>query len=369
MPRAVRPAVLLVLVALMVAGTSTWVWRSWAARPRPAAADLEALAPAARRAAGLLRARQDAEGYWPTAVTPGLAYERPGSEVNVFVPAVIVDLLEPVALETGLADVVERARAWLAGQIEETGLVRYHGNPGPVANPGCELPPDADDTALVWRLAPRREVSLRESARATIEQYRTDAGLYRVWLAPEDAYRCFYKYSGRELNPVDVAVQMHLHLFFARYDPEAARRLCDALGPQMGDDRIWVYYEVAPFIPRLREVDLALAGCPLRVPESRLRDQPKAQAAYLDLAALRRRLLLNEDAEPPRAALLDTLAGLAASDFAAVEAAPPLVYHNDLTATPPHFHWSAGIGYALWLRSYVDIRRRSGEGVPLTAAR
>jgi len=173
----------------------------------------------------------------------------------------------------------------------------------------------------------------------------TGTGLYRVWLAQEDIYRCFYKYSGRVLNPTDVAVQMHLYLFFARTDPEAARRLCDALRPRMADPRIWVYYEVAPFIPRLRETDLALAGCPLRVPEARLRHQPKAQEPYLDLAARR------------RAGVLPILTGLAADDFSAVERTPPLLYHNDLTATPPHFHWSADLACALWLRAYVDSTR------------
>ena len=274
MSRATSRRVLLLLLAIgAVSAISAWAWRSWMGEPRAALAEARALAPAVALAAERIRVHQTAAGYWPSAVTPGPAFANPGSQVNVFVSAMVVDLVGPVAGEVGLADVATRARAWLGSQIEETGLVRYHGKPGPgpPPEPGCELPPDSDDTALAWRLAPRSEPTLLASALRTIDQYRTADGLYRVWLAPEDTHRCFYGYSGRVLNPPDVAVQMHIHLFLAGHDPEAARRLCDALGPRMADDQIWVYYAVAPLIPRLRELDLARAGCPLRVPDARLR--------------------------------------------------------------------------------------------------
>ena len=57
-----------------------------------------------------------------------------------------------------------------------------------------------------------------------------------------------------------------------------------------------------------------------------------------------------------------------AGGFAAIEHIPRLVYQNDLTTMHPHFHWSADVGFSLWLRSYVDTVRRSGEGAPLSAA-
>jgi hypothetical protein len=366
MSRATSRRVLLLLAIGAMAAISAWAWRSWMGEPGAALAGARALAPAVALAAERIRVHQTAAGYWPSAVTQGPTFAKPGTQVNVFVSAMVVDLVGPVAGEVGLDDVTARARAWLGSQIEETGLVRYHGTPGPgpPPKPGCELPPDSDDTALAWRLAPRSDPELLASALRTIDQYRTADGLYRVWLAPEDTHRCFYEYSGRVLNPPDVAVQMHIHLFLAGRDPEAARRLCGALEPRMADDQIWVYYAVAPLIPRLRELDLARAGCSLRVPEARLRAQPPEQALYLEVAE-QRRLLLDQDAPGARRALLVALGRLAADGFAALERTPPLLYHNDLTATPPHFHWSADVGYALWLRAYADAVGRPGAGGPV----
>jgi hypothetical protein len=36
---------------------------------------------------------------------------------------------------------------------------------------------------------------------------------------------------------------------------------------------------------------------------------------------------------------------------------PPLLYHNDLTASVPRFYWSEEFGYALWLRLYFENER------------
>jgi hypothetical protein len=35
-------------------------------------------------------------------------------------------------------------------------------------------------------------------------------------------------------------------------------------------------------------------------------------------------------------------------------AGPPLLYHNDLTATVSRYYWSEDVGYALWLRLYDE---------------
>lgn len=36
---------------------------------------------------------------------------------------------------------------------------------------------------------------------------------------------------------------------------------------------------------------------------------------------------------------------------------PPLLYHNDLTASVRRFYWSEDVGYALWLRLYLESAR------------
>ena len=51
------------------------------------------------------------------------------------------------------------------------------------------------------------------------------------------------------------------------------------------------------------------------------------------------------------------LSRLASDDFALLRGAPPLLYHNDLSATVNRFYWSEDAGYALWLRLYEAVDR------------
>ena len=52
---------------------------------------------------------------------------------------------------------------------------------------------------------------------------------------------------------------------------------------------------------------------------------------------------------------------LASDDFAQLRRSPPLLYHNDLSATVKRFYWSEDFGYALWLRLYEAARHETGE--------
>jgi hypothetical protein len=59
-----------------------------------------------------------------------------------------------------------------------------------------------------------------------------------------------------------------------------------------------------------------------------------------------------------RRAIDDLLARLGSDDFALLRRTPPLLYHNDLSATVSRFYWSEDAGYALWLRLYEAVVAR-----------
>jgi hypothetical protein len=303
-----------------------------------------------KTAAARLRSHQQEPGYWLTAYTGEARYADPRPEMNTFLTALLLDLLQPLASSDPLGDSLERARRHLTDQIEGGGLVRYHGLPnGPgIGTLGCPITPDADDTALVWRLAPGRDRGLLSEALATLSRYRTREGLYRTWLAPRDAYQCLD--PGSDPNPADIAIQMHVMQLLAEARPPAARALCDALRPVVDEDRIWVYYRKTPIVPILRLADLDRAGCRLELLESRMRAQVPGQEIWVSVAQLLRRARAARGSRPDAAEIRSVLGHLSQDDFALVRTNPPLLYHNDLSATVSRFYWSEDAGYALWLR-------------------
>jgi hypothetical protein len=274
---------------------TAFVWASQKGEPyyleernltvRPAGEDL---ADASKVAAARLRAHQQGPGYWLTAYTAETRFEKPRQEMNTFLTSLLVDLLDPLAATGGLDDVVQRARQHLTGQIEAGGLVRYHGLPNApgIGTLGCAITPDADDTALVWRLAPDSDRRRLPAALATLDRYRTSEGLYRTWLAPREAYQCLD--PGSDPDPADIAIQMHVLLLLAEAQPPASRALCEALRPVVDQDRIWVYYRKTPLVPILRLADLQRAGCTLELPESRMRTLVPGQEIWVSLVQLLR---------------------------------------------------------------------------------
>ncbi|MBO9513044.1 MAG: hypothetical protein J7549_02920 [Variovorax sp.] len=317
----------------------------------------------ARLAAQRLAAHQQAHGYWLTTFTSGTDYDKPQRELNTYLNAVMLDVAGPVGGDPPLATALAKARAYLAGQIEPDGLVRYHGRPDAptIGVLGCAITPDSDDTALAWRLAPASDRSLLPRAIATLQRFRRPDGLYRTWLAERDHYQCLD--PGRDPNPADLVIQMHILMLLAQEDPPAAAALCRALAARASDDGLWVYYAGAPPMAILRLADLERAGCALELPPPRLRSDVPGQEHWVQAA----RLLGQMHAAPPtpaqQAQASRLLWEIAARDFALVASTPVLLYHNDLSATVRRFYWSEDIGYALWLRLY-HASRQGADAAP-----
>jgi hypothetical protein len=321
--------------------------------------DLEAMAA---RAATLLRERQSEHGFWITSYTHGLRYEAPQQEMNTFLTSLLVDLLSPVAGQHGLDQVVERARQHLATQIESDGLVRYHGLPdGPTIGVlGCVITPDADDTALAWRIAgygagdPRQQPMLEELAR-----YRDAKGFYRTWLAAKAHYQCID--PGRDPNPTDIVIQMHIYLMLRTFDQPAAQNLCNALQRSFGDENTWVYYANTPLVPYLRSAELRQLGCPIPLPTERLAHPAAGQELWSEAVRLLAETTAAAPDENTRQAIRTLLMRIGSDDFAELRRSPPLLYHNDLSATVSRFYWSEDAGYALWLRLYEAAGVETGH--------
>ena len=243
------------------------------------------LAALAARAASRLRDDQARPGYWLTAFTSGPRWGAAKQEMNTYLTSVIVDLLAPVARRQGLTGAVARARRHLAAQIESNGLVRYHGLPDAptIGTLGCKITPDADDTALAWRIAgkglgdPRARRMLAELAR-----YRRADGLYRTWLAPQARYECLD--PGSDPDPADLTINMHVYLMLRRLDPPASRSLCQAMQRAAGNEGVWVYYAKTALVPYLRSAELGQLGCSLPLPTARLADPVPGQEWWSQVA-------------------------------------------------------------------------------------
>lgn len=323
---------------------------------RASGSELEAMAD---HAALLLRQRQSEYGFWLTSYTQGLRYEAPQQEMNTYLTSMLVDLLSPITRQRSLEDVVDRARRHLAAQIESDGLVRYHGLPdGPtIGTLGCVITPDADDTALAWRIAaggtgdPRAQLMLQELA-----SYRDASGLYRTWLAPQQQYQCLD--PGTDPNPRDIVVQMHVYLMLRELDKPAAQNLCSSLQRAYGAGDIWVYYVKAPLVPYLRSAELQRLGCAFPLPAERLALPVAGQELWSEAGRLLVQALASPQDANVRQAIRNLLARLGDDDFAQLHRSPPMLYHNDLSATVKRFYWSEDFGYALWLRLYEAAGER-----------
>jgi hypothetical protein len=315
------------------------------------------LADAARLAAKLLAEHQQRPGYWLTSFTDTARFESPRPEMNTFLNAVMLDVAGPVAPETGLVGPLGRTREFLASQIEAGGLVRYHGRPDAptIGRLGCAITPDADDTALVWRVAPAERSGLLPMALATLNRFRTVDGLYQTWLALRAGYECID--PGSVPNPTDIGVQMHVFMLLAQRDARAAHALCEAMQKRVADEDIWIYYKMAPPILILRQMEMRKMGCPLQLPPARLQTVVPGQEVWGEAMHLLQVIDDGAARSEDYALTGELLRKLAADGFSLIARTPPLLYHNDLTASVRRFYWSEDLGYALWLRLYGENER------------
>lgn len=324
----------------------------WPFQVQAVTAESGDLAPRAQRAIEAILRHQTPQGYWLTAHTRKQRFENPGSELNTYLNAMMIDMLDPIAKSASLGGSLRRAREYLRGQIEEGGLVRYHGRPDAptIGTLGCRITPDADDTALTWRIAPGADASLLPSALATLKRYRTSEGLYKTWLAPRDHYECLD--PGSDPNPADIVIQMHIFLWLAQVDPAEARSLCGGMQRAIDDDRFWVYYRNAPLVPILRRADLQRAGCTLPLPESQSQTEAVGQDSWIEAARFLEKSGGARVSVETEEQISDLLRALSEDNFSVLRRTPPLLYHNDETASVRRIYWSEDFGYALWLRLY-----------------
>lgn len=306
----------------------------------------------AARAARRLWENQTEYGFWLTSYTSDLRYAAPQPEMNTFLTAILVDLLSPIARQQGLDGAVDQARRHLTAQIEGNGLVRYHGLPDSpfVGKLGCAITPDSDNTALAWRIAsldptdPRFPQMLEE-----INRYRNVDGLYRTWLAPRSEYRCLD--PGRDPNPADLVIQMHVYLMLHKFRLPAAKDLCQMIQRSFKDANSWTYYVKAPLLPYLRSAELRQMGCTVPLPAAQLASVSTEQEPWSE--AERKLVEIPSPVNTiDREEICKLLVRLGSDDFAVLRRSPPLLYHNDLSATVKRYYWSEDVGYALWLRLY-----------------
>lgn len=314
----------------------------------------------ATRAAQQLGEHQLPSGAWLTTFTGAPRYQSPTQELNTYTPALLHDLLEPVAAGAGLTAQLQRTRSFLRGQIEPGGLVRYHGLPDAptIGTLGCAITPDSDDTSLTWRIAGRGAADPRSrSMLRTLGQYRTGQGLYRTWLAPQSRFECID--PGKDPNPTDLVNQMHIWMMLRKLDRPAATQLCAAMQRAVAAPGAFAYYVKSPLVVYLRSAQLTGLGCRLPLPTDELAKATPGQEPWAQLT----RTLVATLSTPPNAAqrrsIERLLTELGRDDFTLLRRTPPLLYSNDPTASVSRFYWSEDVGYALWLRLHATLSEQT----------
>jgi len=108
-------------------------------------------------------------------------------------------------------------------------------------------------------------------------------------------------------------------------------------------------------VPLVRVKALQDVGCGLELPKSRVGTSVQGQTSWVTIASLLGGT--GGSAGPSSTEVETVLRQIANDDFAFLRQNPPLLYHNDLTASVRRYYWSEDAGYALWLRLFYEHER------------
>jgi hypothetical protein len=268
-------------------------------------------------------------------------------ERNIFTGMLIADLIEPLRGDKQIDSVIKRTMSYSYENVNPVnGFLKYQNNE--------RYAEDADDTGLFWYLMNPVDTGFVHDVIDSLEKYKKNEGLYKVWLI---------KHRNKELNldkkqihEIDIIPNIHLYLFFSRFDDERAEKLCKALQSEnvIHNPEYWVYYKRAPWLYYLRQVDMIKHNCRLQDKLPGFVRSLSGQEYYDQMARLIRDLSLNKTNQFSDKEIVELLNFLSSNNFEYLQENPMLVYHGVLYYPKPTYYWSHDLPYALWLRLYYE---------------
>ena len=276
--------------------------------------------------------------------------------MNTYLTSLLVDLLDPLAAAAGLGDSVQRARRHLTGadRGQRTGALSRpprrprHRHAGLRDHAGHRR----HGARLADRAAAGSSTALRPRSRPSTATARPTASI-----AP----------GSRRATAISASIRAAIRTrptspsrctccsCCCRSSRRQAARCARRSRRHLDDDRIWVYYQRSPLVPILRTTRSRARRLPAELPASRMRTAFRASRSGCRSSVAGARTAAEATAGRgggrPRCC-----ASSPATTSRSCAQSPPLLYHNDLTATVPRYYWSEDVGYALWLRLAQSIK-------------
>lgn len=189
----------------------------------------------------------------------------------------------------------------------------------------------------------------------SLEDYHNKDRLYKSWMRRKGI--AGFPGVGHERNPVDLAGNVLVLLYYHKYNPVKADKLFKTIQEAVNKEKLMsVYHERSPWFLWILQSELFKAGYAINL-TVQLGNNLDGQKEYAQMAQIIHQL--NTDTENRNQWLRKAdklLAEVSADKFALIRNHPMLIYHSDLTAKRPVFIWSQAVPLALWLRLYDDCR-------------